>query len=308
MSACAAFQLPFKAFAARADTPTAWSGNTGNIRLISPFAAGGGTDFIARAIAEEVRKLTDVTAYVENKPGASGTIANNLLLNAAADGKTNLIGSVDTQIISPLIRGEIEKYTPIVPVLGLAEAPYLLAAPRAKDLTLEAVLKRGQKSELNIATAGEGTVTSVLAKLFEKHVGGRINIIPYNGSGPAGMALLSSVVDVAWVNTAFAKAQQDHLHLLATASPTTLEDFPSVPTLSSLGIDVQGSSWIGWFCPPGLPMETSAQLADVLMKAKESAAFENTVKTAGMKALRQNQRDFQDFCKHEIARWRTALV
>jgi tripartite-type tricarboxylate transporter receptor subunit TctC len=251
------------------------------IELVVPFGAGGGTDVLARAFAEAARKPLGQVVTVFNKPGASGAIGLADVINARPDGYKLSMMTVELTTLPHL---GIGKFTPedLVPVVRLNADPSALTvradAPwNTVEEFLEAARKR--KGELQVGNAGNGSIWHLAAAALEEKTGTQFNHIPFQGGGPAVLALVGGHIDAVTVSPAEVTAQvaAGKLKTLAVMADRRIKGFEKVPTLKERGIDLSIGTWRGIAAPKGTPQAVLDVLANAGTKAAQDPALVETL-------------------------------
>lgn len=250
------------------------------IRLLVPFPPGGATDVIARALAEQYRKILKQTAVVENKPGAFGMIAISELTRAAPDGYTLMVGFVNTNAVTPvLFASKMPDYRKsVVPIARLVEHPAFLAVtnqdfpPRTlRELVAYAKQRPG---EVRYGSVGIGSGNHLAAAAFAKQAGIDMVHVPNKGGAAMAMDLVrgdAHVVAAATAVTFSANVRAGKLRALAVDSPRRLEEFPDVPTMAEAGYPPASSmQWQGLFAPAGTPVPILETLLKATLEALET--------------------------------------
>jgi len=300
--ACVAL-APFGASAAEFPTKT--------IRIIVPVPPGGPTDVIARVIAERLNAMWGQAAIVENKPGASGAIANDLVLNATPDGHTILIGNVSTNAITLAAYPNRQKAAALVPVNRLIEVPGILTAngdlPVNSVQELVAKMKSGELANVKYGSTGIGTYSHIDMLRFMKKNDLKAIHIAYKGAGQVLPAILSNEVQLEFFNeaTGLPLIKAGRLKGLAVTWDERLPELPDVPTMRELGYgDIGTSAWHGMFVPPGTPPE----IVEKLYAATTSILKQpDTVKKLSDQSIKvstsESPAEFAAFIQAEIQKW-----
>jgi tripartite-type tricarboxylate transporter receptor subunit TctC len=249
------------------------------VRIIVPFAPGGGSDFIARFTAQRLSGSFGAQVIVENRPGAGGMLGIEAGVKADADGYTfTLIASSYT--VNPALYAL--KYDPvndITPVVQISQGPMLVVVnPKvpAKNAAELIKLAKSKPGSLNFASAGQGSITHMACELFAHMAGIKLNHVPYKGTGPALTDTIGGQTDLLCASTATALAhvKSGRLRALAVTTATRLAAEPEVPTLAESGVkgyDV--ALWHGLIAPKGMPKFAVDRMnAEVnkLLKAKDA--------------------------------------
>jgi tripartite-type tricarboxylate transporter receptor subunit TctC len=231
------------------------------VRLVVPFAPGGTTDLLARAISGKMGAALGQTVLVENKAGGGGSIGAAEVAKAAPDGCTLLMSSVSTMAANPAInpRTPYDPNTDFVHVVNVASTPNVLAVnPKfpARDAAGFAELLRREPGRHSYASAGIGSVGHLLAEVYKSQAKVFLTHIPYRGSGPALTDAVAGQVGVVVDNlpTALPFIADKRLIALAVAAPARLAQLPQVPTFAELGLPAANRmSFLGVSAPKGTP-------------------------------------------------------
>jgi tripartite-type tricarboxylate transporter receptor subunit TctC len=265
LAALGATALPSQQAFAQSDYPNR------PIELIVPYGAGGGTDVLARAFAEASRKHLSQPITVLNKPGASGAIGWQEVVNAKPDGYKLAIVTVELTTIPHMGLAKFT-YEDFVPVARLnADPAAITVRADAPWNTIEDFLAASKKpgTEMRIGNSGNGSIWHLAAAALEDKVGVKYNHIPFNGAAPAILALLGGHIEAVAVSPAevTTHVQAGKLKTLAVMSEQRVKGFENVPTLKEKGIDLAIGTWRGLGAPKGTPPAVVAQLRDVAQKA-----------------------------------------
>ncbi|CAB3929655.1 tripartite tricarboxylate transporter substrate binding protein [Achromobacter insolitus] len=266
--------------AALAAGPAAQAQNFPNraIEIVVPFAAGGGTDAMARAMGDASRTHLPQPIVVLNKPGAAGGIGLTEVANAKPDGYKLALVTADMVIIPHLglTKTTYEKFTPIIQLN--ADPSAITVAADSPYNTIEAFLDaaRAKPESMQVGNAGIGSIWHLAAAALEDKTGAKFNHIPFNGGNPAVLALLGGHIDAVAVSPAevmqYVKAGK--LKPLAVMADARVAGFENVPTLKERNIDLSIGTWRGIAAPKGTPQP----VLDTLSAALRQAAAENSLK------------------------------
>ncbi len=239
------------------------------VTLVVPFPPGGGTDVLARLVADRLGAVVKQTVIVDNRPGANGLVASQFVEKAKADGQTLMLGSNSTHVIAPLLlpdRSAAEdmkrKFT-LVSIL--AGTPLVLAVNGSSEFrTLEQFLAK-KDVELTFGTFGVHSSPHLMGALLASRTGMRLVHVPYKGSAPAVTDLLSGTINSVFLTVAgissFVEAKQ--LRALAITGTQRLASLPAVPTFQERGIlGLENSGWFAIFAPANLPETIIADLRE----------------------------------------------
>ncbi len=282
---------------------------TKTVRIIVPFAPGGGSDFIARAIAPPLTKAMGQQFVVDNRPGAGSTLGSEIALKSPADGYTLLLisGSYTT---SPSLYKNL-KYDPLndmAPVIQTENGPYVitvhpsLPAKTVKELVAIAKARPGQ---LNYASTGNGGITHLSSELFAMRTGIKITHIPYKGTGPGVIDTIAGNTQmmVAAVSAVIGHMQNGRLRGLAVSSPKRLPALPDLPTVMESGYKYQVNNWHGVIAPKGTPRAIIDKLNSEINKAVKDPEFAKRIAQDGLEPAGGTPEAFGELLKREVVEW-----
>jgi len=256
------------------------------IELVVPYAAGGGTDVLARAYAEACKKYISQPVVVMNKPGASGAIGWQDVLSSKPDGYKIAVITVELTTIPHmgLAKFTYEDFTPIARLN--ADPSAITVKADSPWNTIEDFIAAGKKpgADMKVGQAGQGSIWHLAAAAFEEKTGVKFNQVPFNGAAPAVLALLGGHIDVVSVSPAEVTTyvQAGKLKTLAVMSDQRVKGFENVPTLKERGIDLSIGTWRGIAAPKGTPPEIIAKLKDVTAKAMTEPVLKDTMDKQNM--------------------------
>lgn len=274
------------------------------VKLIVPFAAGGGGDVITRLVARGMETTLGQAVIVENKPGASGSIGSDSVYRAAPDGYTVLSGSLDAQAMYPHVSMVNFDPAKFVPVGGMAQMGYVLMGrpdlPAANLAELRALMKT---RSLSYGSGGAGSSLHVFTELFAKEAGGKMLHVPYQGAGPGLQALMGGQIDLMMVPLAVAPQYRAKLRSYAVTSAQRVDAMKEVPTFTEQGLNVVGDSWAALFAPPGTPEPVAEALAAAMRQAVAAPEVAQKLRDMGMTPISLSRKDFAQFYAGEYRRW-----
>ncbi|SOZ36145.1 tripartite tricarboxylate transporter substrate binding protein [Cupriavidus neocaledonicus] len=286
------------------------------IRLVVPFAAGGTTDILARAVAAELAKLPGWNVVVDNKPGAGGNIGADIVAKAAPDGYTLLMGTVGTHGINQSLYGKLP-FDPIrdfAPITEVAAVPNVLVLNPAfaqqnkidsvKDLIAYA---RANPGKINMASSGNGTSIHLAGELFKTQTRTFMVHFPYKGSGPALTDLAGGTMQVMFDNlpSSMALIKSGKLKALAVTSARPSPALPGVPTIAqAAGLpQYEASSWFGMLAPAGTPPEVIQRIQQEVAKALGAPAVRERLQAQGAEPVGNTPEQFAAFIRAETTKW-----
>lgn len=285
------------------------------ITLIVPYSPGGGTDVMARLLAQQLSSDLDASVIVENRPGASGNIGTGQVANAEADGYTLLFTS-SGHVINPSLFKSLP-FDPIAgfsPVAQVASGPSVLVVNTASGIeNVDQLIERGASGkELTFGSAGLGQPTHLAAEKFANKTGIKTLHIPYKGSGAAEIALAGGEVDflIDSIPAALPMMRTQKTRALAVtgAERFPLQALESTPTLQELGMkDFEFSTWWGVLAPAGTPDAHIDMLSQSIAKAMASAEMTNRFVEIGAVPTVKQPAAFQAYMKKDLAAYRNLI-
>lgn len=310
----AAAALPLFPHAARAQA--GWPAKP--VRIVVPFAAGGTTDILARALAPELQRAFGQPFVIDNKPGAGGNNGAAEVAKAAPDGYTLLMGTVGTHAINPAIYPKmpydhVKDFAPVTLVAGVPNVLVLNPASAQKyGIQTVVDLIRAAKAhpgKLNVASSGNGTSIHLAAELFKSFTGTFMLHLPYRGSGPALIDLMAGNVDLMFDNlpSAMPHIKSGRLKALAVTSGQRSGAMPELPTVAEAGgallRNYEASSWFGLLAPAGTPAELVQRLQQETAKAMAVPAVKERLLSQGANPGGGTAADFAKFIDAETRKW-----
>jgi tripartite-type tricarboxylate transporter receptor subunit TctC len=257
------------------------------VRFVVGFAPGGGTDVMARTIAQSLTESLGQTFVVDNKPGASGNVAAADVVKAAPDGYTFIVAPTSMETANPtLFKTTMQPSRDLSPVMGIGRMQmYIVARPSldVKDVKQLITMAKASPSKMNFASSGPGTPPHLAGELFNQSTGTEINHIPYKGSAPALQDVMGNQADFVFdPGVAFPHIRAGKVKLLAVASDRKSPFFPDTPTYADLGIkDASLDIWFGVWAPNNVPAEVTARLSREITKALASPALKEKFNSLG---------------------------
>ena len=243
------------------------------VRIMVGASAGGGTDIIARMLADKFADSLKQPFIVENRPGASNTIAADITAKALPDGHTLLVATNTAQAIAPhLIKLAYDPLKDVQPVGLIVVVPnVLIVGPAVKAKSVQELLAemRSASAPMRYATAGTGSTQHIAAEAFAKATGTKLIHVPYKGSSQAHVDLISGQVEMMFDTTSSAMGQlkAGRLRPLAVTTPRRSPELPDVPTLAEAGVQgAEMSTWYGLFTTGGTPAPIVERLHSELQK------------------------------------------
>jgi tripartite-type tricarboxylate transporter receptor subunit TctC len=279
------------------------------VRLIVTVPPGGAADFIARLVGGKLAESLGQPIVVENKAGASGTIAADAVAKAPADGYTLLQNSITTHGIGPHLFDKLP-YDPVkdfAPVSGLALLPLIMAVnAELPAKTLPELIAAAKAQPMNFASSGNGGAPHMAAELFKSVTGAPIVHVPYKGSGPAVADLVGGRVQIMFdgAPSLIAHVRSGKLRILGAASSERNRLLPEVPTFAELGYPkVNVSLWYGLLAPAGTPRAVVEKLNRSVAHVLEMKDVTERLQAQGAEPMRGSPEAFAGFMREEMAKW-----
>ena len=309
--ACAATFLVAPSIFAQA----AWPGAK-PVKIIVPFAPGGTTDILARAIAPELSKAFGQAFVVENRTGAGGNIGADAVAKSPADGYTLLMGTVGTHGINKALYAKMpyDSEKDFAPITLVADVPNVMVmnTDKAAALDIKNVADfvryaRANPGKLSMASAGNGTSIHLAGELFKSMTGTFMPHIPYRGSGPAMLDLVGGNVDVMFDNlpSAMPQIKGGKLKAFGVTSAQRSVALPDVPTIEQAG-PVKGyeaSSWFGLLAPAGTPPDIVLRIQQEVAKSFTNPAIKEKLLAQGAVPGGNTPQQFSAFITAEHKKW-----
>jgi tripartite-type tricarboxylate transporter receptor subunit TctC len=293
---------------------TAWPAKP--VKIVVPFAPGGTTDILARAMAPELSKAFGQTFIVENKAGAGGNLGSDIVAKSTADGHTILMGTVGTHGINVALYDKMP-YDPVkdfAPITLIAGVPNVMVmnADKAKQLNINNVadfikVAKASPGKLNMASSGNGTSIHLAGELFKSMSSTYLVHFPYRGSGPALLDLVGGTMDVMFDNlpSALPHIKSGKLKALAVTSAQRSAVLPDVPTVEEAGNlkGYEASSWFGLLAPAGTPPDIVSRLQQESAKAMNNPAVKEKLLAQGAIPGGNTPAEFSKMIGFEIKKW-----
>jgi tripartite-type tricarboxylate transporter receptor subunit TctC len=256
------------------------------VTLIVPWAAGGGTDAVARGLAKATEKSLGQTITVNNITGGGGAVGFGAGLNAKNDGYTVTMITFELLSLPPqkLVPFTYKDYDLLMLVNTDPAALTVKADAPYKTVKEFVEFAKANPSKINVGNSGPGSVWQLAAGLLEEKAGIKVNHVPFNGAAPAITDLVGGHIQAVTVSPAEVQSQvkAGQLKMLAVMAPERLPNFPDVPTFKELGYDISFGTWRGLAVPKNTPDNAKKVLADSFKKGYDTPDFQDFAKKAGL--------------------------
>jgi len=312
---CVAALLALPALLGTAGLAQAQAFPAKNVRWVVPYPAGGGSDFLARTIGQQLASQVNQTILVDNKPGGNTSIAAAEVARAPADGYTILSADNGTMVFNSALYAKLP-YNPdkdLTPVTLMGKFPMILVvgpgsdAKDAKDFVAKA---KAQPGRINYGSAGAGSPHHLAMELLKVNAGLHLVHIPYRGAAPALADLAGGQVPAMMVDLAAGAAfiKSGKIRPLAVANPTRLAQLPDVPTFAELGFKgVEAAAQVGVVAPAGTPAEVVNTLQKQIATAINTPAVRQKLIDFGIEPVASTPKEYGDLIRSEVVRWHALI-
>ncbi|MCW8208611.1 tripartite tricarboxylate transporter substrate binding protein [Verminephrobacter aporrectodeae subsp. tuberculatae] len=281
------------------------------IRLIVPFPPGGGTDMIARTLAQKMADQNQWNVVVDNRPGAGGNLGMDAAAKSSPDGYTLVLGQTSNLAINPALHAKLP-YNPLkdlVPVALVSSSPIVMAAPvgspykRFADVVAAA---KARPDSVTLGYSGNGTVAHLAGELAQSAAGIRLRHIPYKGAAQAMTDLVGGQIDLymSSVPTLLGQVRNGKLRAIVVTSAQRSAQLPETPTLAESGHKgFDAVTWFGVLAPAGTPAPIVDQLNQVINRALQQPDVAHKLRSEGGDVLGGTSEKFAQFLAAEMLRW-----
>lgn len=285
------------------------------IRWLVPYPAGGGSDFLARTIGQQLSTQTGQTVIVDNKPGANTAVAAAETARAPADGYTVLSADNGTMVFNPVLYKSLA-YSPakdLAPVTLMGRFPMILVVnPESGIAGAKAFIDKAKASSegVNYASAGAGSPHHLAMELLKVETGLRLVHVPYRGAAPALADVVSGQVPAMMVDLAAGASfiKSGKVKPLAVANAVRLPQLPDVPTFAELGYkNVEAAALVGLVVPAATPPDTIAALNKQIVSAIREPGVNKKLQEFGVEPVGSTPTEFAELLKSETARWQKLI-
>jgi tripartite-type tricarboxylate transporter receptor subunit TctC len=284
------------------------------VKIVVPFAPGGGTDVIARTLAQEMAKDLGASIIIENKPGAGTIIGTQAVAGSAPDGYTLLMGTF-ANAVNPSLNPKLpyDPHKDFAPVALVARSFNIVVVNPNSPIQSIADLIAAAKADpqkLSYGTFGTGTSAHLAGELFKNKAGVNLTTVPYKGAAPAITDLVGGQIQVMFTTVASAASliAGGQLRALAVTSAERSPAFPQLPTVAEAGVPgYAAESWYGLFAPAGTPADIIDRLNKSAATAVQSEAFKRLGVNEGLVMVARPPEAFDQYVRGEEERWRKLI-
>ena len=281
------------------------------IKIIVPWPAGGATDNVARVVAQKISPVLKQPVVVENRPGATGTIGTQSVIQSPADGYTLLFLAASLHTFSPHLMKDMkfDTVSDITPISVSVQFPYVLAVNADSPYkTVGDLVKaaRSQPGKLAYGSFGIGSGPNIISELFKQQTGTDILHVPYKGGSQVTAALMGGEIPFMFdsLPSPLGQIRGGKLRALAVTGATRSSLVPEVPTLKESGVNIEAIIWLGLGGPPKLPLEVRAKLFDAMKQISTDPDLQKRMADMGAEAtVSKSPEEFRQFMLAERERW-----
>lgn len=280
------------------------------VRLLVGFTAGANTDLTARLLAERLREELGQPVIVDNKAGAGGVIAAEVLTNSPPDGHTLMLGTSGMLAILPAIRklpfDTLRDFTPVVPVTGASFFLVVRSGLPVNNLNEFIEYAKRSPTKLTYTSPGNGTYNHLGAERFANMIGVEVERIPFRGDAEALAAIMGGHVDMGFISFGLAvpHVSSDRVKLLALTAPKRHPKAPQVPTLKEGGIDFVLQSWNAILGPRNMPSDIVSRLHAAVDKIIRDEKVQQKFDEIGLFAIPDTTEGLRKHMESELIYWR----
>jgi tripartite-type tricarboxylate transporter receptor subunit TctC len=284
------------------------------VRVIVPFAPGGGTDFIARFIAQRLSGSLGQQFVVENRPGAGGSVGAEQGIRAAPDGYTLIVISNSYTVNPSLYKMRFDPLGDIAAVIQISQGPYMVVVhPSVPAQTLGELvaLAKAKPDALNFASSGMGSINHLATELFALMAGFKLNHVPYKGTGPALADTIGGQTNATLGSTAstLPHVRAGRLRALAVTTSQRLPAEPALPTVSEAGVPgYETVLWHGIVAPKGIPAAVVERLNGEVNKILQLKETADSLQSDGVAPAGGSPEKFLEAIRKEIGQWRKVVA
>ena len=294
---------------------TGWAQGFPNkpLRLVVPYPPGGGADGNARLLAQPMAAGLGQPIVVENRPGASGILAANSVLQSPADGYTMLFDTFPYVVNAVLHKLPFDPIKDLLPVSQAINMPLILVVPAEtpfKSVQELITYAKAHPGKLNYGSYGAGGAAHLAAELLARDAGIEWVHVPYKGGAPAMADVLAGRLSAYFTNpiTGLAHIQSGKIRALATTGSQRMKVLPDVPTIKEIGYkDFEVVEWNGFFVPAGTPADVINKLSESVKLATQQPEVQKRMAAQGVEPVGNTPKEFGIFLQGQIEKW-SALV
>ncbi len=280
------------------------------VTMVVPFAAGGTTDILARALGQGLSRRLGQPVLIDNKSGAGGTVGATQVMRSAADGYTLLLGGASDQVNAPFMMAKApydpaRDFAPVGCAMRTSSVLVVNPALPAESMADLVRLAKAQPGKINFGSAGIGNTSHLLGEMLAQNTGVTLTHVPYRGNAPAITDLLGGQVQMMFSApvSVLQYINAGKMRPLAVTSATRLAELPKVPTLRELGIPIEIYSWACLFVPAKTPAPVVDRLHTALSQVLDDAPVLQSITSMGGEKFAMTPAETQRFLTSERSTW-----
>ncbi len=282
------------------------------IRMIVPFAPGGGTDIVGRTIAQKMSETLGQTVVVDNRAGAGGTIGAEMAVRAVPDGYTLVMVSGSYGTNAALYNLPYDPIADIQPIAMIGESGFVLSlnpSVPAKNVSELVSLAKAKPGALNYGSTGTGGITHLATELFELVAGTRMTHIPYKGTGPAITSLLGNQIQLLFASlpAAIPHVKGNRLRGIAVSMDKRTNALPGVPTVNETVKGYEVVLWYGVWGPKGLPKDIVNVWNKGIVQALQAKELQERMAGEGIEPAGGPPEQFRAAIKRDVEKWKKVV-
>jgi tripartite-type tricarboxylate transporter receptor subunit TctC len=284
------------------------------IKIIMPWAAGGGGDVLVRAMVPALAQRLGQPVVVDNRPGAIGTIGSQAAARSPADGYTLVYGTADSHSIAPYILKSVpfdsrKDFTAVAPIGFTPLALIVHASHPAKTFAQFLELAKQAKQAPTYGSWGQGSSGQITVEALKQKLKIGLLHVPYNGTAPLIQGALANQIDCAIVPVLVADqhVKAGSVRMLAVTARERLAAFPDVPLMKEMGVEIDMGPWLGFLAPSGTPVDIVEKLNSAIAAAIAEPQVAEVMKKMTMVIDKMNPSEYQKFVGSEYDRWGTYI-
>ena len=283
------------------------------IRIVVPYPAGGGTDTIARLMSSQLSQRWGQPVIVDNRPGASGMLGNDIVAKAPGDGYTVLLGITALVQIPSLYKKVPYKLSDLTPVSQTAMSADLVFVPRSSDITsLQALIDKAKAAPgtMNYGSYGNATSSHLHGEQLKMKAGIDMVHVPYQGSGPEMVAMLGGQLSSAFIDAtaAYPHITSDKVNIIAVTGAQRHPALPNVPTIAESGYSgFEANGWFGFFVPSSTPQPIVDKLGNELATIVKMPEINKRLLAMGLIPVGSTPQSFKSVLQRDAAHWKSIV-
>ena len=278
------------------------------IRLVVPFAPGGGTDIMARSLAQKLSEAFGQTVVVDNRAGGGGTVGTETVVRANPDGYTMIIVSGSFAANAAVYKLPYDSVNDIAPVALVGETGNVIALPLAVPImSIQELIAYDKASpgKLNYGSTGTGGFTHLITELFNQLAGTKLTHIPYKGTGPALNDLLGGQIQVLFgsLPSTIPLIKQNRVRGIGVTTPKRSPALPDIPAIGEAVPGYEAVLWYGFWGPKGLPKNIVTLWNTEIRKALKQPDLQQRLANDGLEPADSPPERFNEVVKRDVAKW-----